>query len=256
MSIFVTGDTHGPLGIQKLNTWNFPQQKELTKDDYVIILGDFGLIWDWYEGKSSKEEAHWLEWLENKNFTTLFIDGNHENFDRLYNYPVTEWNGGKVHKISPSIIHLMRDQYYTIDGTSFWTFGGAKSHDVQDGVLDPNDPEDRKKIAEWRYDLTKYFRILGRSWWPQEMPSDEEMSEGEKNLRDHNCEVDYILTHECPMSAYYLMGGRDNPDNLKRYLEQIQWIAKYKRWFFGHYHRDELATYSEICVYNKIIQVG
>jgi metallophosphoesterase superfamily enzyme len=64
----------------------------MTKSDYVIIAGDFGVIWD-----NSKEQDYFLKWLDNKKFTTLFIDGNHENFDLLNEYPITEWNGGKVH---------------------------------------------------------------------------------------------------------------------------------------------------------------
>lgn len=41
--IYVTGDTHANIDIEKLNTTKFPQQKNLTKDDYLIICGDFGL---------------------------------------------------------------------------------------------------------------------------------------------------------------------------------------------------------------------
>lgn len=41
--IYVTGDIHG--NPRRFNTDNFPEQKEMTKDDYVIILGDFGLVW-------------------------------------------------------------------------------------------------------------------------------------------------------------------------------------------------------------------
>mgnify|MGYP002975395777 CR=1 FL=1 len=44
--IYVTGDTHANIDIAKLNTTKFPQQKELTKNDFVIICGDFGLCWD------------------------------------------------------------------------------------------------------------------------------------------------------------------------------------------------------------------
>lgn len=44
--IYVTGDTHANIDIEKLNTTKFPQQKNLTKDDYLIICGDFGLCWD------------------------------------------------------------------------------------------------------------------------------------------------------------------------------------------------------------------
>lgn len=38
--IYVTGDTHANIDIAKLNTTKFPQQKELTKNDFVIICGD------------------------------------------------------------------------------------------------------------------------------------------------------------------------------------------------------------------------
>ena len=44
--IFVTGDTHGEHDIHKLNTIGFPEQKGLTRDDYVIICGDFGGVWN------------------------------------------------------------------------------------------------------------------------------------------------------------------------------------------------------------------
>ena len=43
--IYLTGDTHISIDIVKLNTNNFPEQKNFTKDDYVIILGDFCLYW-------------------------------------------------------------------------------------------------------------------------------------------------------------------------------------------------------------------
>ena len=79
--IFITGDTHIPLDISKLNSDKFPQQKELTKNDYVIICGDFGGIW-----YGNEKDNYWLNWLEKKNFTTLFVDGNHENFAALSQY--------------------------------------------------------------------------------------------------------------------------------------------------------------------------
>ncbi|MFD2329464.1 metallophosphoesterase [Cohnella sp. GCM10020058] len=144
--IFVTGDTHGAISIGKrLNTRNFPKQRELTKKDYVIIVGDFGLIWN-----LDAEDRYWLKWLsKQKTFTTLFIDGNHENFDLLESYPVEIWNGGKIHRINDSVMHLMRGQVFNIDGLGFFTFGGAFSHDKED-------------------------RIEGKSWWRREMPSQAE----------------------------------------------------------------------------------
>ena len=49
----------------------------------------------------------------------VFIDGNHENYDRLSAYPVTEWRGGKVHRIADNILHLMRGQVFEIDGVRY-----------------------------------------------------------------------------------------------------------------------------------------
>ena len=37
--IYVTGDIHSEP--DRFNTENFPEQKEMTRDDYVIICGDF-----------------------------------------------------------------------------------------------------------------------------------------------------------------------------------------------------------------------
>ena len=79
--IFITGDIHGNIDINKLNSKKFAEQKNLTKSDFVIIAGDFGLVWD-----ESKECQYWIKWLSEKNFTTLFIDGNHENFNLLNSY--------------------------------------------------------------------------------------------------------------------------------------------------------------------------
>ena len=100
--IYVTGDCHSDF--TRFIEGSFPIQSEMTKDDYVIICGDFGGVWS-YE-KESNREKNALDWLNDRNFTTLFVDGNHENFDRLYNYPVEEWHGGKVHKVRDSVLHL------------------------------------------------------------------------------------------------------------------------------------------------------
>ena len=75
--IYVTGDCHGDF--RKFSTDSFPEQKEMTKDDIVIVCGDFGAIWD--SDGMSRFESYWLNWLDEKPFTTVFVDGNHENFD-------------------------------------------------------------------------------------------------------------------------------------------------------------------------------
>lgn len=71
MSIYITGDTHIPIDIRKLTTKYFKEQKELTKDDFVIVCGDFGGVWD-----GGKHDKYWQSWLQKKNFSTLYAWGN------------------------------------------------------------------------------------------------------------------------------------------------------------------------------------
>ena len=92
--VFVTGDCHGNFA--RFEPKHFPEQANMTKDDTVIITGDFGGVWF---GDSRDDET--LDWLERLPFTLVFVCGNHENYDALERYPVAEWHGGKVHRIRP-----------------------------------------------------------------------------------------------------------------------------------------------------------
>lgn len=85
MAIYITGDKHG--NIRGLSSANWETGRHLSRKDYLVILGDFGLVWSQEESDS---ERYWLDWLNDKPWTTLFIDGNHENFDRLNQFPVEE----------------------------------------------------------------------------------------------------------------------------------------------------------------------
>ena len=118
--IFVTGDTHRTHDIAKIEPSLFLEQLSLTKNDYMIICGDVGILWSSYTKYSpneiSEDDKSAIQYWQDKYFTTLFIDGNHENHIALNSYPIEEWNGGKIHRLSDSVIHLMRGQVYTING--------------------------------------------------------------------------------------------------------------------------------------------
>ena len=166
MAIYITGDTHG--GFQRFGSKYFPQQKNMGREDYMIVAGDFGGLWD-----GSPKDQYWLDWLEEKPFTTLFVDGNHENFDLLNTLPERQWNGGRVHVVREHVLHLMRGQVFTFGGLTWLTMGGASSHDIQDGILDPADPDFEGQYWLMRR-LRAMFRVKGVSWWPEELPSAEE----------------------------------------------------------------------------------
>lgn len=249
--IFITGDTHSDF--RRFSAECFPEQKEMTRDDYVIICGDFGGVWNW-QGES-KEEAYWLNWLENKPFTTLFVDGNHECFPRLYSYPVIEWHGGCVHQVREHILHLMRGEIFEINGCSFFAFGGARSHDIQGGILEPDDPNLKEKCKKLDKEWVSY-RINHRSWWEEEMPNQAEKGKGLSHLEEHGNQVDFIITHDCPTSTLALFGhGFYKIDELNRYLEEIRATVEFKKWFFGHYHDNRNINMQELMLYEQIIQI-
>ena len=81
-----------------------------------------------------------------------------------------------MHKIRPSVIHLMRGQIYEIDGKSFFTFGGASSHDIESGILDPEDPNFKEK-KKWLDREWRSYRVNHITWWVRELPSEEDASE-------------------------------------------------------------------------------
>ena len=81
MSVYATGDCHGTF--RRFGRKYFPEQANMSRDDFVIICGDFGGLWE-----SSEEENYWLDWLNDKPWTTLWVDGNHENFTLLSKFPL------------------------------------------------------------------------------------------------------------------------------------------------------------------------
>ena len=255
MACYITGDIHGhPI---RFSTDNFYEQKEFSgnqNDNTVIICGDFGLIWN--KDGESKEEKYWLDYLENKNFTLCFCDGNHENFTRLYEYPVKEWHGGKVHEIRPHVLHLMRGEIFEIENKKFFAFGGASSHDISDGILDYADEDWRDKAKALDKQGKYMYRVKGLSWWEQELPSEEEMQNGINNLEKYNWKVDYIISHTPPASVIALLGhGLYEQDISTKYLEDIRSKTEFKRHFMGHFHINRQLNDRDILLYEQIIRI-
>ena len=253
--IYITGDTHSDF--RRFSRRVFPEQEDMTKEDYVIIAGDFGGIWyNLDDNEHQKMEQHNLDELDGRSFTTLFIPGNHENYDRLMGneFPEYDWHGGRVRQIRPSVLMLMRGDMYVIDGVRFFAFGGASSHDVSDGILDSADPDWRKKAKELDRRGRYYYRVKGISWWPQELPTEEEMQHGLETLEKNGWKTDFVVTHCAPSSTQAFLGIHDN-DCLTRYLEDIRAKLDYKKWFFGHYHNNINVNAEDILLYEQIIKI-
>lgn len=217
--IYVTGDTHGDY-----SRFKDPAIKKLRRGDTLIICGDFGFFWN-----GSRKEKSVIKKLTKKGYTIAFLDGCHENFDILEEYPVTEWNGGKARVIAGNLIHLMRGQVYTIENKKIFTFGGGHSQDFD-------------------------FRRSSENWWKREKPSHDEIIEAIENLRINDNSVDYVITHEPPVSLKDCL----NVDVLQRLevhalFEDIIKTCTYQKWFFGKCHIDKHIPIKFFAVFNNVI---
>lgn len=255
MAIYVCGDTHGPTDISKLKEENWPEQKSLTKDDFLIILGDFGLIW---KDKETNVEADWLDYFEEKPFTVLFVDGNHENFDRLYKFPRIKFHNGYVHQIRSNVYHLMRGYVFDLQGYSFFAFGGGKTRDIQDGIIKPKwfrSIEDAMFAYAWGRINGLRQRVEGVHWWKQEMPSVAERNRGIKNLEKVNFKVDYVITHCLPFKVSSKLYSDDDDIATLYFDSLLDKGLKFKEWHCGHYHRTEKLENKYYIHFNDIQRI-
>ncbi len=220
--VFVTGDTHGdPNRLSKNHL------KCLNEGDTLIVCGDFGFIWD-----KSKAEQKFLKALSKRNYNICFIDGTHENFDLLNAYPLTMWNGGKVHQISDNIFHLMRGQIFEIDGLKIFTMGGGESPDLD-------------------------ARIEDNPWLKYEIPSKDELLEGAANLENNDCKIDIIITHEpsSTIKGFLKLGESEavRVTTLNAYFDELSKCSEFKRWFFGSLHLDKYISNTYIGVHKAVV---
>ncbi len=220
--IYITGDTHGEYDafLDRI------RQYSVTKDDIVIVCGDFGFVWN------APNHRYFLARLTAEPFTIAFVDGNHENFDMLETYPVIAWNGGNVHKIADNIYHLMRGQRFVIEGKSFFTMGGA-------------------------YSIDKAMRTEGLDWWKTELPTNADYKTADETLKACAYRVDYVLTHTVPQSAIHYLGRVPYQEDaeLTGYFEWLYGKLQFRKWFAGHFHVNRLIRNNLQVLFDEVIRI-
>ena len=227
--IFITGDCHADIS-RFGDVWQ--NVVHPTEEDYVIILGDFGLVWA--DREDLYEQIH-LDWLQAQPWTTIVIGGNHENYAALErNYPIEKVTIGKgevrCRRVRPKILFMERGEIFYINNKSFFCFGGADSTD-------------------------KEYRIINESWWERERPSEEEFEYAKAKLDWNNGEVDYILSHEGPTCVqrwlYHSVVTNPTADMLYEFYHTV----KYGDWYFGHHHKNIDLPDNLHILYENIIEL-
>lgn len=233
--IYFYGDLHGDERREMIPLIEYEKAHHFNENDLLIICGDFGFIWN-YEGRTFREtfilnkiKEHsklCLDYFESAPWTTVFVDGNHECFPKIYDYPVKEWCGGLVHEIRPTVYHLQRGELYTFGGKTLFAMGGAMSTDVE-------------------------TRVEGKSWWKEELPNEEEYAHAKETLSKVS-HVNYIVTHCAPAHIEDTYMPRAH-NQLTEFLEkEVNQKIDFDHWYFGHYHftRDFEDKYT--CLYKEV----
>lgn len=159
--IGLIGDTHGNMGFLIACLDTLHQRGVRT----VVQLGDFGFLWpggNWANAlrKIEKRLAHNNQYL-------YFLDGNHEWFDRLYDWPL-QLDGLRYLTGGGAIMHMPRGWRTTLaSGKVLGVLGGAGSVDYP-------------------------LREVGKSWWIEEAITEDDLQAlGEDP-------VDILFGHEAP----------------------------------------------------------
>ena len=204
------------------------QNVDYSKITNLIILGDFGLPWfncpvdENGIHPTNKTDEYLLEWFNKKPFRILAVMGNHDNYDMLKKLPSVKMFGNTVLKVSENIFYLRRGLVYIIENKKFLVLGGARSDD-------------------------KAYCPPHKCWWSQEEWSEEEKEICLHNIKEHDSNFDFILSHTgtsagiANTDTYYL--NEENLIKLKddsnvAFNDLIDCKITYKKWFFGHWHSD------------------
>lgn len=216
--VYVTGDMHGDL-----SRLSDPALRRLRKGDTLLVCGDFGFIWD-----GSPAEQKRLLRLSRLRYTVAFVDGRHENFDLLATYPLVEWNGAPARKINDRVYHLQRGEVYTIEGKTYFTFGGGESDD-------------------------KEFRKPGESWWAAELPTAEEMEAARQRLAALDNRVDCVITHMPSVKSRARLDSRTTADGVSLFLGSLEDTVQCSRWYFGSLHMDKAIGGQRRAVFRDVL---
>lgn len=225
MRWFVTGDIHGDI----TSVIRFIEKYDLTKDDNIIVLGDFGIFW-----RADMQDAQFkIEQYERScNGVHLYwIDGNHENFNII-----NSWNcKGVIYNNSEHIHYCPRGSVLNINGKKALCIGGADSVD-------------------------KFWRRENIEWWADEAISDEDV---DRVAPDY---YDYVFTHCCPYDevqqskCWLFTLSNISESNAIHYSEkQLQKMFNkidFGHHYYAHYHVNKQTSEKHTCLYEDFIELN
>ena len=178
--VLLTGDVHanGEWAVHHVL-----KTARRNKVQLILQVGDLS-VWPGIRGKRFLDDVDHESGLAR--IPWHFIDGNHEDFDQLLAYPIGE-DGRRI--VRQHILHLPRGFRWSWAGRSFLALGGAGSID-------------------------RDSRLPGRSWWPEETITDEDVRECISGGP-----VDVLIAHDAPADLHLTSGWGRPPEDILVDLE-------------------------------------
>lgn len=231
LRVLIVGDLHANTGA----AFEVIDYAAAAGVDLILQVGDFGY---WVRDLQGQRCLWKVEKrLALRGVNLWWIDGNHEDFDRLAALPLGE--GGR-RPISGHVCHLPRGYRWQWGSTTWVAVGGAVSVD-------------------------KDFRTEGKTWFAAEELTDEQ---ADRVIADGPADV--VVAHDAPLGVPFLRRelGQDKPawrrespwptgllmrsDEHQRRIRRVIEGVQAKRVFHGHHHirySDTLAaSHGEVLV--------
>ena len=231
---FITGDTHGSGLIGRLsNLISIPESGVVPETIGLIILGDVGL--NYYLDSRDRK----LKTMANRLGYQLYcLRGNHEERPENVEGMILEYDEnvhGEVYYEPdfPNIKYFKTFGEYQIFRYKILVVGGAYSVDKE------------------------YRQLMGYQWFPGEQLTESETVELFE-LATGN-EYDLVLSHTCPYDwrptdLFLSCIDQSKVDTtMEKMLNLLKdYIYKWDKWCFGHYHDDRFVRPDVMMFYHEI----
>jgi len=231
--ILITADLHGSFHpVRNIYNYMIEKQEPLTKEDVLIVLGDFGanFFFNYRDIKLKKK-------LGKYNITYFVIRGNHEERPSICMeknpeaWHMEEFWGNQVY-VENDFSYIK----YALDTPAKYEIPTAQGNIIKTLVL------------PGAYSVDKYYRCANDlGWFPTEQCTKEEMAAGVALAQSDTW--DLVLSHTCPIiyeptDLFLSFVNQSTVDKTtEQWLGEIEYNLDYKLWAFGHFH--SLRVYPE-----------
>ena len=197
--------------------------RKLKKNDILIVCGDFGFIWE-----NTSKERRILKKIGKRKHYTLFVEGCHENYNMLLDYPLEEFCGGPVNVVSGKLLHLVRGVIYDFQGLRFFAFGGGQTKEIE-------------------------IRRNSNTWYEAELPEPDEIKNAVLNIKGYDNKIDYIITHEPPASVKEFLDFEPHQISyMHTFFDAIKNDVDYNTWYFGKCHKNKVIPPKFKCLFDEV----